>query len=342
MTNTNTEFSLTPAVANDWLTLAIDNIETEYPHMPWIVANSADDYVLHRVSHPTFFGSFDWHSCVEMYWVAARLLRLFPGLPAEDRAVLVIGGLLTAENIAQETRYLADHPSFERPYGWGWLLQLQHELGEGMTADVRRWSERLRPLSQQVEQHLRAWLPKLTYPQRIGMHANTAFALVRSWPELSNNHPDLVDRIGERARTWFLDDVRYPFTYEPSGADFLSGGLCEAVLMQRVLAPEEFATWVEAFLPTPGTHWLEPALVSDATDGQFAHLHGLNLSRAWALGELAAVVPARREELLALRSEHVAASIDVVTGSHYMVSHWVAAYALLLATEPTDTSIDEA
>lgn len=334
MTHTANDFTLTPAIANAWLTQAVENIGQEYPHLPWIVADSAADYVLHRESHPTFFGSLDWHSCVEMYWVAARIMRLFPGLPVEDSAVAIIDELLTPEHIARESTFIAEHPGFERPYGWGWLLQLQHELGRGMSPEARRWSETLRPLSQQIVNNFAQWLPKLTYAQRIGMHTNTAFALTMSWPEVSSNHPELSALFSDRARFWFLDDVHYPFGYEPSGADFLSAGLCEAVLMQRVLAPEEFDTWIERFLPTPGSHWLVPAIVSDESDGQLAHLHGLNLSRSWALGELAAVVPTRREELLKIRAAHIDASIGVVTGSHYMVSHWVAAYALLLATEP--------
>ena len=115
---------LTHETANTWLKLAIDNIQMEYPHFAWIVADSPDDYALHKDLHPTFFGSFDWHSCVEMYWVAARIMRLYPGLPAEDEARSVIGSLLTAENIAQETAFCQKRPGFERPYGWGWLHKL--------------------------------------------------------------------------------------------------------------------------------------------------------------------------------------------------------------------------
>ncbi|MFC3763250.1 DUF2891 family protein [Tenggerimyces flavus] len=27
---------------------------------------------------PVFYGSYDWHSCVEMHWVLMRLLRAVP------------------------------------------------------------------------------------------------------------------------------------------------------------------------------------------------------------------------------------------------------------------------
>lgn len=322
---------LTPAIANSWLQLAVKNIELEFPHFAWIIADSPTDYALHRELHPTFFGSFDWHSCVEMYWVAARLMRLFPGLPEENHARAVIDSLLTPGNIARETAFCQKRQGFERPYGWGWLHKLQAELDIWDDESGRVWAEALRPLSTQLEQQYLEWLPKLTYPQRFGMHPNTAFALTLSLPYASGDFRGLI---ATRARDWFKDDVAYPFAYEPSGADFLSGGLTEAVLMRHVMNEDTFPLWAEGFLPEAGRVWLTPAIISDPTDGQIAHLHGLNLSRAWALGELAAVLPDRRDELISMRTAHIEASIDSVSGSHYMVEHWVVAYALLLMTEP--------
>ncbi len=334
MTPLNTDHQLTPEIAETWLRLAIDNIQIEYPHMAWIVANSPGDYALHRELHPTFFGSFDWHSCVEMYWVAARILRLFPGLPTEGEAIALIDELLIPAHIARETAFCRDHPGFERPYGWGWALKLQHELDRSTNPDAQRWSEILRPLSDQLVAQFASWLPKLTYAQRMGMHGNTAFGLTLALPYVEANAPELQGLIGSRAMDWFGSDTNYPFAYEPSGADFLSAGLCEAVLMQRLMDIDVFASWADSFLPRTGGEWLELAIVSDPTDGQIAHLHGLNLSRAWAFGELAAVLPDRAAELQAMRKRHISASIDVVAGSHYMVEHWVVAYALLLFTEP--------
>lgn len=321
--------------ANAWLELAISNIQLEFPHFAWIIADSPEDYALHRELHPTFFGSFDWHSCVEMYWVAARLMRIYPGLPAEENARAVIDELLTQENIAVETAFCQKHTGFERPYGWGWLLKLQNELERWEDDQAIIWRENLRPLATQLVSQFEAWLPKLTYPQRFGMHPNTAFALNLSLPYAHRRAPGLAELIATRARDWFKDDVAYPFAYEPNGADFLSGGLTEAVLMSHVMNLETFPLWIEGFLPVAGSNWLTPAIVSDPTDGQIAHLHGLNLSRAWALGELAAVLPDRREEMQAMRKMHVEASINSVAGSHYMVEHWVVAYALLM-TEPEE------
>ena len=80
--------------------------------------------------HPAFYGSYDWHSSVHGHWMLVRLLRLFPDLTeaAEIRAVL--GAHLTAENLKAEADYFArkESKSFERPYGWAWLLKLAQEL----------------------------------------------------------------------------------------------------------------------------------------------------------------------------------------------------------------------
>lgn len=325
--------------ADPWLSLSIENILREYPHMPWIIANGPEDYRLHRESHPTFFGSFDWHSCVEMYWVAIRLMRLFPGLALENEARETIGSLLTPENIETEAAFFENpaHGSFERPYGWGWLLSLWHELHVWDDPDAVEWHATLAPLAEVLMDGFETWLPKMTYPQRIGMHSNTAFGLVRSWDSMEMHRPELLALVREKATTWFGEDRDYPANYEPSGADFLSAALCEAVLMSRVLPASAFPEWLQGFLP--GIEWSQPAalftpaIVTDASDGQIAHLHGLNLSRAWGFLETAIALgedDARRPPLEVAIWDHAAASLNQVEGSHYNVEHWLAAYATLL------------
>ena len=37
-----------------------------------------------RDLHPAFYGSFDWHSCVHMHWLLARVRRLLPDLPQRE------------------------------------------------------------------------------------------------------------------------------------------------------------------------------------------------------------------------------------------------------------------
>jgi hypothetical protein len=340
--DTRHRLGLLESHANDWLELAVKNILQEYPNMPWIIATGPDSYRTHRESHPTFFGSFDWHSCVEMYWVAARLMRMFPNLPHEVQARRTIGTLLTSDNIRVEEAFFLDsnHRGFERPYGWGWLLKLWHELALWNDVDAARWHATLDPLANTLMDRFAAWLPKMTYPQRMGMHGNTAFALTLAWPALQRHRPDLLETIREQAYGWFAADVDYPANYEPSGADFLSPALCEAVLMSHVLTPSDYHGWLGRFLPLlihgQPSALFTPVVVTDASDGQIAHLHGLNLSRAWAFLSIAGQLPSddfRIPMLARAAEEHAASSLEQVSASDYMVEHWLAAYAMLVLSE---------
>ena len=329
--------------AAGYVRVALDGITREYPNMPYFIATGPGPYPTHREFHPAFFGCFDWHSCVEMHWAIVRLLRRFPDVVPADEARATLDGLLTEQNLATELRFFADpnHRTLERPYGWGWFLTLAHELATWDDPDAQRWSSALEPLAALLSTNLAAWLPRLTYPQRTGVHPNTAFALSHSYDHAirraERGGGALLAAIQEAAARWFRDDADYPAHYEPSGADFLSPALAEAELMSRLLTAVEFSTWLNRFLPGIGNERPEglfrPATVSDSTDGQIAHLHGLNLSRAWAFAMLAERLPAadpRIEPLLAAAERHAAAALPHVAGSDYMVEHWLAAYATLL------------
>jgi hypothetical protein len=326
--------------AASYLDVALESATKEYPHFPYFIAAGPDSYRLHRELHPAFYGSFDWHSCVEMHWVAVRLMRLHPERVPLDRAKAVLGELLTPENLAAEAEFFSapHNKSLERPYGWGWLLQLAAELEQWDDPEGRQWSRAVEPLARLLIEKLVEWLPGLTYPQRTGVHPNTAFSLINALV-YARRHPESCwnDAIEQATRRFFLADTDYPAHYEPSGADFLSPGLCEAVLMALVLEQSEFERWLDGFLPrladgSPASLFT-PAIISDPTDGQIAHLHGLNLSRAWAFAHLAAQLPPgdpRAAPMLDAIQRHAAASLPAVTGSDYMVEHWLAAYAVLL------------
>lgn len=325
--------------ASDYIDTAITNAVQEYPHMAWIVASGPESYRTHKELHPAFYGSYDWHSCVEMHWTVVRLLRMVPNLEIEDHARQTLSALLTPENITREVAFFQNpsHGSFERPYGWGWLLTLWHELETWHDPDGRYWATTVAPLAHVIMDRLAAWLPKMTYPQRIGMHSNTAFGLSLAWDAVAQRRPGLLDLMRSSAMRWFADDTDYPAHYEPSGADFLSAGLCEAELMSRVLPEEAFPAWLERFLPglaaSEPSQLFTPAVVSDSSDGQIAHLHGLNLSRAWAFSRLAGtlhVEDPRIAPLISAARDHANASIGHVVGGDYMVEHWLAAYATLL------------
>jgi hypothetical protein len=326
----------------------LDAVRQEYPNALRHVLRDADDRPTPRELHPAFYGCFDWHSAVEMHWALVRMVRSVPSeVPAEEiRAVL--NEHLSAEAIATEATYLLENPGWERPYGYAWALALTAELEEWAAdevdsgADARRWADNLRTLAETVSDAFINWLSQATYPERGGAHANSAFALARSLPyaRLRNGEgdPGLLTAIANAAVRWFAADIDYPAAWEPNGSDFLSPTLAEAELIAALASPpEEFPEWLSRFLPRLADgrpeSLLTPAVVNDPTDGQGAHLHGLNLYRAYGFGLLAgrlAPDDPRVDVLLAARERHAAASLPAVVGEGWMVEHWLACYAVLL------------
>jgi hypothetical protein len=327
------------ALLRRWAEVGLANIAREYPNAPGHLTRGPDDRPTPRQAHPAFYGSFDWHSAVEMVWMEVRLLRVAAAALPEARIRSALDEHLNREALEREAGYLAEHPGWERPYGWGWALMLAHELSGLPGEQARGWAAAMRPLARVISAQLTAWLPKLAYPVRHGTHPNSAFALCRSLGYARAEEPALAELIGGTARRFFAGDVDYPARYEPSGSDFLSPALTEAELMANLLSPDEFGDWLAVFLPgladgEPATLFT-PVSVTDPSDGQLAHLHGLNLSRAWCWREIAERLPgedARRNAIRPAIAEHTRASLDAAAGSHYMVEHWLAAYAVALAT----------
>lgn len=312
-------------------------VRREYPNAPRHAMSGPEDQVTPRQAHPAFYGCFDWHSAVEMHWALVRLLRRVP-FAVDERAVrAVLDEHLTPEALEVEAQYFGAHPYWERPYGWAWALRLTAELEEWADdADAARWTAALQPLADVLARGFVEWLPKLNYPERGGMHSNTAFALTRALP-YAHVRSDLLDVITTTALRMFRADRDYPASWEPGGADFLSGALTEAELLAELLPTAEFADWLTAFLPglahAQPASLFTPAIVSDSRDGQGAHLHGLNLHRAYAFGLLARSLPADDPRVPVLESaaeRHSAAALPAVTGDDWMVEHWLAAYAVLL------------
>jgi hypothetical protein len=234
--------------------------------------------------------------------------------------------------VAGELAYLARPGSagFERPYGWGWLLALHREA----ECHDAGWGAALAPLAEAFAARFSEFLPKLTYPLRAGAHSNIAFALILALGWAEQHRPALAGLIAGRARDWFLGD-RDCQAWEPSGDEFLSPALCEALLMSRVLPSGEFTGWFDRFLPRIASGapaaLLSPAHVSDRSDGKLAHLDGLNLSRAWCWRSLAVTLgPGHPVHLPALTAAeaHITASLPHI-GDDYMGSHWLASFALL-------------
>jgi Protein of unknown function (DUF2891) len=323
--------------------VALANITREFPVMDFYVWNGPGDVPgLPRDTTPVFYGSFDWHSCVEMHWLLVRLLRVAGDAVPAGAIRTLLNGQFSASGLAAEAVAVAGRTGAgQRPYGWGWALSLVYETSALDDPDARRWSEAMAPFAEALTERFAGWLPKATYPVRHGLHPNSAFGMSRALPYAAQRaragDTALLDAITTRARAWFGADTDYPGRYEPSGHDFLSPALTEAELMARVLPQAEFPAWLERFLPgiaagEPAALFT-PAVVSDSSDGQIAHLHGLNASRAWCWRRIAESLPdgdPRIGPALAAAGLHADASLPHVVGDDYAVEHWLACYAVLL------------
>lgn len=327
--------TLTPEIAEKFGGLALAHVSREFPYKMDHVFTGPQDVIAPRAAHPIFFGSFDWHSCVHGYWLMARLVRRHPEIAAAERVRALFGERFTAANVAGELAYLARPMarSFERPYGWGWLLALQAELELHDGGAIAAAAAQMRPLAKAFGQRFRDFLPLANYPIRTGVHSSTAFSLRMSadWAEAFD--PELFSLMQSKALGWYGRDGDCQ-AWEPSQDDFHSPALSEAECMRRFLPAAEFRVWFANFLPAARVgepaSLFAPALVSDRTDGKIAHLDGLNFSRAWCWRSIARAIddPVVADLARAAAERHILASLPHVAGD-YMGEHWLATFALL-------------
>jgi hypothetical protein len=225
---------------------------------------------------------------------------------------------LTASNIGRELAFFNSPGglTFERPYGWGWLLELQAEL-----VRLQRWHGEVARLAEELALRFTRFFVASAYPVRAGTHGNTAFAAILALDYARTaGDADLERAIEAAAHRWYLGDHEYPVAYEPSGDDFLSPALVEALLMKRILTDTEFSPWLKRFLPPDLGPLSRPPTVHDHADAKQSHLDGLCLSRAWCFGHLG---------FEDLSKEHLEAGMPHVVGGDYAGEHWLASFALL-------------
>jgi hypothetical protein len=188
----------------------------------------------------------------------------------------------------------------------------------------------LQPLADLIVLRYKEFLPKLNYPIRVGEHTNTAFGLTFAY-DYAEAVADLKLKqlIEKRAKDFYLNDENCPITWEPSGYDFLSPCLEEIDIMRRILSSEEFAAWLNAFMPqlANAKYHLKVGEVSDRTDGKLVHLDGLNFSRAWVFYGLVKQYP-KYKHLENLANEHLAYSYPNLVGDSYEGGHWLGSFAI--------------
>jgi hypothetical protein len=310
---------------------AFDCIDQEYPNKLGQVLGDASYLKEPSKLHPAFYGCFDWHSSVHGHWTLLNILKEFPDFEQREVILKKLQTTITKENILKEVAYFDDvhNKTFERTYGWAWLLKVAETLQDWDTAEAKEMYQNLEPLVKLIELKYLEFLPKLTYPVRVGEHPNTAFGMSFTLDYAKKYAPKLAETISLKAKEYYVNDKGCPISWEPGGFDFLSPCLQEASLMLKVLPKEEFIPWLDDFLPdfrnNPAAY-LQVAEVSDRSDGKLAHLDGLNFSRAWCLYEIGTVL--ENDKMINLANKHFEYSYKKMDSGEYAGAHWLASFAL--------------
>jgi hypothetical protein len=311
---------VTEEQARAFAATALANVVRSYPrHLAHLLTGPGEELEPRKL-HPAFYGSYDWHSAVHMHWLLARVLRLYPVAKEAAPVAALFDKHLCREAMDAELAYFnsAAGRTFERPYGWAWLLELQAEV---LRLGNRRWSDALQPLAAELARRMTRFVSGAPYPIRAGSHGNTAFAclLALDYARTAADR-ELENEIEAAAQRWYGADRDAPVAYEPSLDDFLSPALVEAALMMEILAAAEFDAWRRRFFSRTPTDVLQPPVVADRADPKQSHLDGLALTRAWCFRKLGYKEAAER---------HLAAALPHVVGGDYVGEHWLASFAVL-------------
>ncbi|MCB0706719.1 MAG: DUF2891 domain-containing protein [Saprospiraceae bacterium] len=313
--------------------MAMNCLQKEYPNkLNQVLSDSGKLQEPHQL-HPAFYGCFDWHSSVHGHWMLIRLLKQFPNMADADAIRAKLDENLTAENLAGELAYFDQaSKSWERMYGWAWLLKLGEELQTWDDETGQEWYQNMLPLIGAIRAKYMEFLPVQTIPVRTGVHPNTAFGMSFAWDyAAATNDTEFMELIRKRAIFYFGADRACPASWEPSGEDFLSPCLEEANLMSKVLPADMFSDWFDLFIKKADLETLmEPVAVSDRSDPKIVHLDGLSLSRSWCLYGLQAHVKdkALAQKLVEAASLHLNYTLPNIATEHYEGSHWLASFAV--------------
>ena len=318
--------------ANRLSKLPLECMQTEFPNKLGQTLGDSSDLKTPKELHPAFYGCFDWHSSVHGHWMLIYLLKTFPDLENQKKIREKLLGNISQENIIKEVDYFKGqyHKSFERTYGWAWLLKLAEELYTWEDPLAQELINNLKPLTDLIIDKYLEFLPKLAYPIRVGEHSNTAFGLAFAFDYAKTTQQDsLQSIIVNKSKEFYLSDVDCPMTWEPGGFDFLSPCLEEANLIRRILPHDEFNRWLEKFLPELKNinYQLAAGKVNDRSDGKLIHLDGVNFSRAWCLAPIANQNE-QYNHLIKIANDHIDYSLPKIVDHNYQGTHWLGTFAV--------------
>lgn len=329
--------TLTDDVALNLADKPMHCINQEYPNKTAHVINAATDAKLFPSElHPAFYGCFDWHSSVHGHWMLVKLLKTKPFLKNKEEIMKLLNSSFQPEKIKAEAQYFNKYEvakSFERTYGWAWLLQLDAELASWDNAQAKIWHQNLKPLTDEVVKLWKEYLPKQTYPNRTGVHPNTAFALsfAIDWAR-TVGEKNFENQLIEKAKYFYLKDEKIPAYLEPDGSDFFSPSLQISDLMTRILPQKEYVKWFNHFYEKRSIENISQIpVISDINDFQTVHLVGLSFTRAWCMKSIAKFLPENhkyKKPFEETADKFLSNALPLVFKGNYGGDHWLASFAV--------------
>ena len=200
------------------------------------------------------------------------------------------------------------------------------------------WHQNLKPLTGEILRLWKTYLPKQTYPNRTGVHPNSAFAMAFAidWARKSNDHI-FENQLVEKAKYFYLKDQKTPAYLEPDGSDFFSPSLEIADLMRRILPQKEFAKWFNQFYEKRSiANISQIPIISDINDFQTVHLVGLSFSRAWTMKGISKSLPENhplKKQLSTTADQFLANALPLLFQGNYGGDHWLASFAVYALSE---------
>ena len=339
--NAQQKLELTTEMASKLASMPLKCINQEYPNKTAHVINTEKDAILTpKELHPSFYGCFDWHSSVHGHWMLLRLLRTVPDLENKDKIISILDKSFSPEKIKEEASYFTKYQvaqNFERTYGWAWILKLDEELARWNHPKAKIWHQNLKPLTDEILRLWKAYLPKQTYPNRTGVHPNTAFALsfAIDWAREVGDK-SFEEELSAKAKIFYLNNTKTPAYMEPDGSDFFSPSLEIAELMSRILPQKDFEKWLNQFYEKRSLENIEQIpIISDVNDYQTVHLVGLSFSKAWAMKNIINTLPEKnaiRKRFEISREKFIENSLPIIFQGNYGGDHWLASFAAYALT----------
>ena len=312
-------------------------IKQEYPNKTAHVINNAQEAILTPSDlHPAFYGCLDWHSSVHGHWMLVRILKSKPNFAKSAEITAILDDSFQADKMKIEAEYFTKYEvaqNFERTYGWAWILQLDKELATWDNPKAKIWHKNLKPLTDEILRLWKDYLPKQTYPNRTGVHPNTAFAMsfALDWARATGDK-DFEKMLIEKSKYFYLKDKNTPAYLEPDGSDFFSPSLEIADLMRRILPQKEFVNWINHFYDKRSLENIyKIPVISDINDFQTVHLVGLSFTKAWCMKGIANALPKNhplKNKFTVTANVFLKNALPLVFEGNYGGDHWLASFAV--------------